>query len=141
MTGVTFLFVLYYYPNLPEMIPTHFDFNGVPDHYKQKEYIWFLPLLTIITYVSLLVVKRYPRILNYPVKITEENAEDQYNNAINLITVINLIIVISFSYLVYSKVQIAIGNGTGLGKYFLIIFLVALAIPTVISVYLAFKYK
>ena len=38
--GLLILIILpiYYYPELPEIIPRHFDLNGKPDGYGNKKY-------------------------------------------------------------------------------------------------------
>ncbi len=36
------------YPSLPDQIPIHFDFSGVPDNYAGKWFIFAIPLLSFV---------------------------------------------------------------------------------------------
>ena len=36
------------YPSLPEQIPAHFNFNGVPDNYEAKWFVFVIPILSFI---------------------------------------------------------------------------------------------
>ncbi len=113
-----------YYGDLPAAIPGHYGFGGTPDEYIDPATIWVLPVLGLVLYIGMGVLSRYPHILNYPIEITAENAERVYQLAVKMIRVINTEIVCMFSYITYSTIQTALGRQSGLGNYFIVIFVV-----------------
>jgi uncharacterized membrane protein len=69
------------YPGLPQTIPTHVGFDGTANAYGDKATILIVPAGTIVLYLVLLLVSRFPQAFNLPIAITETNAERQYRNA------------------------------------------------------------
>jgi H+/Cl- antiporter ClcA len=100
----------WYYNQLPDQIPIHFnwpskDANG----FGSKSLLWMSPIICGIIVIGLYILNHFPRIFNYPVKITEENAEYQYEQATQMIRVLNLII----GFLCLSVTATSIANGLG----------------------------
>lgn len=120
--GIVFLIFIpaYYYHLLPDIIPSHYDLNGIVNGTSNKSIIWVLPLIGLSTYIGLFILNRYPEIFNYPKEITEENAEQQYRLATRLIRVTNSVIIALFAYLTFSVIHRALGNQDGLVNYFVI---------------------
>ena len=116
------------YSELPEQIPIHFNLKGEADSYGSKFYIWFLPVLTILQYMLLTQIARYPHTFNYTVKITKENADRQYTIAVEMVTLLKLCIVIFFTYMTYQTVQIAMNGQGSLGFFSTFLFLGVIAI-------------
>jgi uncharacterized membrane protein len=117
------LLPLYYYNKLPNEIPVHFGPGGEPDSYKSKNNIWVVSLLGIALFVALNIVNRFPHAFNYMVKITEENAEDEYQRTTRLIRYLNTIIVLMFLYICYTSIEIALGNAIKLNVFYMIVFI------------------
>lgn len=97
-----------YYSELPDTIATHFNAAGEADDYGPKVSIWLLPLIGLGVYVALTLLNRQPQIFNYPVKITPENAERQYQLATRLIRVLKAGITWMFVYLCWLIVNAAL---------------------------------
>lgn len=54
------------YPSLPEQIPVHFGFNGVPDNYAGKWFVFVIPLISaLLTFVAEFMPKIDPKGHNY----------------------------------------------------------------------------
>ena len=68
------------YFDLPDTIPTHFNFQGQVDGYGHKSALWAIPMLSAGLYLALglIATKLKPWLMNYPVKVTEENAPKLY---------------------------------------------------------------
>ncbi|PWD51284.1 hypothetical protein C8046_12065 [Serinibacter arcticus] len=80
MLAVT-IAVLRAYPDLPDTVPTHFGANGQPDSYGPR---WSLLVLVGIWWVLLAGIgwlSARPRMLNYPLVVTESNAQLLYREA------------------------------------------------------------
>lgn len=130
IVGLLFLvllvvFPLYYFRELPDTIPTHFNAKGNPNDFSQKNIIWTLPIIGFVLYTGMLLLNKIPHRFNYLKKITEENAFRQYRIATKLLRTLRVIIVVSFFYIAYVSIQTALNKCDGLGRYFLPIFLIA----------------
>lgn len=111
------------YGSLPETIPVHFNASGQPDGYGGRGTLWLLPAIGLFMYIMMTIIEQFPQIYNYPVEITEENAERQYRNAGRLIRTLKTVILLVFSYLSFKTIETATGKASGLGKAFLPVFL------------------
>ncbi len=85
--------VSFYYAKLPEIIPIHFNANGIADGYGSKNHILLLPIIATVFFVGLYLLNRVPHIHNYTIKITPENAPEEYTKSTKLIRYVNLILV------------------------------------------------
>ena len=99
------------------------------------------PILCIITYGLMMVFTLFPNGYNYIVKITRENAENQYRNARELINYMNTEIVLFFAFLEWSCIQVALGQAEGIGTWFAIVFVVVLFITLGYKIYKMYKLK
>ncbi len=124
----------YYFSELPDMIPRHYGIDGTPDSFSSKKVIWTLPIVGTILFVGLYWINKYPHKFNYTQKITKDNAEKQYKNVMRMIRILNSLIACILAYISFSTVKTALGKQSGLGLYFIPIFL--LLIFTVIGYYL-----
>ncbi|WP_304517883.1 DUF1648 domain-containing protein [Cecembia rubra] len=130
---------IYYYPELPDRIPKHYDATGQVTAYGGKGMLWVMPIIGLITYAGLFFINKVPHIFNYPTEITTENAERQYRIATRMIRTLNVIIVYTFLYTSYGTIQNAMGIQVGLGKAFIPIFLIALFGTIVVYLVKAFR--
>lgn len=103
---------------LPESIPVHFDFAGNADVWGGKTDILLLFGLSVLFYVGLTWLSRYPQKFNYPWEINENNATRQYYLASNFIKIVKLQSVWLFAIISLKMVGVAIGQISGLGYLF-----------------------
>lgn len=105
--SIAFVFLLWIYTflnfrKLPKIIPIHFGFDGEPDNYGSKYFIFLLPIFALILYF--LLGYKIDTINNYPVKITEENKEIQF--LIGKTAVKSIISYILFMFIIIQKYMI-----------------------------------
>jgi uncharacterized membrane protein len=76
LTIVPSLFLLYYYPQLPEKIPAHWDWLGRPDRWVQKSFasVFFLSLMLFYLQGLFLLVKH--GLLGVKMTLPAERAEE-----------------------------------------------------------------
>lgn len=119
LSGVilTILFVLVYYKALPDTIPQHFNLNGSPDGFGAKSILFVLPVVAIVIYAMMTAGLRFPQLINYPVPITNENAERQYKNVALMLRVLKCLMTLSFSFLTFATIQNGLGRMDGLGTW------------------------
>ncbi|KUJ57250.1 DUF1648 domain-containing protein [Chryseobacterium aquaticum] len=65
------------YKILPAVIPTHFDFEGKADRFGNKKFAYLMPLFGTVAYFGFLTILNYPEAVNFPVKITDQNKDNQ----------------------------------------------------------------
>ena len=95
---VLWIYVIYNYNSLPEIINTHFNAQGKPDGSGEKQYIFGLPGVATFIYILVTISNRYPNILNYTVEITEENALEVYTKGTKIARILKIIIIGIFGY-------------------------------------------
>lgn len=71
-------YVLWRYPSLPEIVPTHFDFTGQPDDFGSRSSLLWLAGIMLIMGVLIAWASTKPHVLNYPGDITGANAQRLY---------------------------------------------------------------
>jgi uncharacterized membrane protein len=119
LIGVMVYFFIHY-STLPDTIPTHYGFSGKADGYGGKSTLLVLVGVLTAMYLLLLGVSRIPHKFNYVTEITESNAPRQYSIALQMMRIVKLIVVIIFSYIIVTTIQIAQGNAISLGTWFLV---------------------
>ncbi|RDY60727.1 DUF1648 domain-containing protein [Flagellimonas nanhaiensis] len=98
IVAINILLVLYFYFDLPETIPTHFNWKGEVDGYGHKSTLWIIPVISAALYFGMgfMVTKMKPYNMNYPIKVTEKNAPKLYATGLRMLAVMNLCFVIAF---------------------------------------------
>lgn len=122
------LILVYYWPTLPDVIPTHFGLSGEVDGWGSKNTLLILLVVNAGMYVMMTVFNFFPHIFNYPVEITEKNARAQYSNARLMMNIIKVEIAYFFAYIEWGTVQVALGNASGLDGRIMIIALILISV-------------
>ena len=90
------IFMLYYYSKLPQIIPSHLDSNGEIDGMGSKNMLCLVPIIGLLLYIAISYTNKKPHCFNFPYPITEENAERQYRNSLMMTRVIKCLIQLLF---------------------------------------------
>ena len=101
-------FPLFYFNQLPDMVPTHFDMSGNPDRFDKKSSLFIVPVIGTLLYLFLHFLSRNPHTFNYGVKITAENAAYQYRIGVRLTRMINALTMVLLASLNFFSIQIAL---------------------------------
>lgn len=103
----------HYYTELPDIIPTHYNLKGEVDGYGSKTMLWFLPILGLALYIGLytLIKKIKPWNHNYPLKVTETNAEQLYAMSTSMLYWINVSVALLFFVISITIILKATSNG------------------------------
>jgi uncharacterized membrane protein len=116
------------YSTLPARIPTHFDFQGIPDGWGGKTsfflYIGFcLFIYILITGISIaLTVIRNPKsLINLPesmkAQITPPQAEVLRVFMVRCLWGLKVITLGLITYLIYSNIEVALGHMNNIGSW------------------------
>lgn len=93
-----------FYTQLPDQIPLHFNWpskNAAGE--GPKVALFFLPVILSILSIGIYWLNRYPWVLNYPIKITNENAQKHYTIASQMLRWLNLLMGLTTLALTYSS--------------------------------------
>ncbi len=143
LLGLMFLagYVIYQFPGLPDIIPSHFNGAGQPDDYSQKSSILALPAIGTFLYFMLTLIALIPHQFNYTITITPANALKQYTIAIRLVRYLKAAIIWLFFYISFATVRVVAKEDSGLGLWFLPITLGGIFIPIIIYVIMASRHR
>lgn len=118
-----------YWNQLPEKMPIHFGATGKPDAWAGKASVWLLPAVGVFVYLLMTFISKKPSNFNYPTKVTPENAERKYRDAVAMIRWMKVSILVMFVYMVFMGIQTGLGNADGFGTFFIVVFLAAVLGP------------
>ncbi|MCK9203740.1 MAG: DUF1648 domain-containing protein [Bacteroidales bacterium] len=131
--------VLYYFPKLPDMVPSHFNEWGAPDNWENKSSVWSLLGITVFIYALLTFINFIPHRFNFPVRITPQNALRQYTLAMRLIRYLKIVLVWMFFYIDLTTIRVTSKSAAGLGTWFLPVIIVLILLPLIIYSLLVWK--
>lgn len=102
-----------YWPALPAVVPQHIGPSGMVDAWNTKQYMaLFFVGAALSMYLLMTILSRFPQLFNYPVRITEANAEYMYRLGKNLIQWFKVGTVWVIVTLEFQFFELALGRGT-----------------------------
>ncbi len=113
------------YGSLPDLIPAHYDANGVIDGYGGKSTIWVVITIMWVVVGLVSVVEQFPRLWNTGFKLTKGNHSRLLALTWYFISTTKLAISVMFTYIVVMCVR-----GGNLSPLFL---------PLVLTVFCAYS--
>src|SRR5690606_6125189 len=102
--------------NLPNEIPTHYNFAGEVDDWGPKWFIWTLPITGLVIWIGISIMEKFPHTFNY-IKISKDTIEEQYKNAVLMMNILKNECIILFSYLSWEMIQGAYGVNSNLNNW------------------------
>lgn len=105
---------LFLMPPASGPIPTHFDFTGTADSYGDT-IPWQIPLGTLVLYILMTIIARYPHQFNYPYPITAQNSLRQFQNSSMMILTLKTVLLMQLMYIL----MVQISSGKTLGSWFI----------------------
>lgn len=102
--------VLWFWSQLPPTIPIHFGLGGHANLFAPKITILIMPAVALFSYILMTVVSRHPHTWNYPVPITEENAERQYKIGMQVLIWMKAEMLLTLVFVVWQIIWVALGK-------------------------------
>jgi len=93
-----------------------------------------LPAVTLGLYVLLTVIGFFPRSLNFPVEVTEENRGRLEPIALSMMGWLKAELTWLFTYIAWAVIRVALGRANGLGWAFLPVALVAVGLTVAFGI-------
>ena len=100
------LFFIIQWPQIPELLPTHFGLSGQPDAWGDKESLLTPLLIGLALYLLLSVVELFPQIWNFPVSVTERNRGRLIEITLELFVGMKFLMVMSFGLISYWTITV-----------------------------------
>ena len=119
---VPLIYIAATWTSIPDQIPTHFNASGEADAWNSKTSVIVLIVVQVFIFILMLFSLLFPQIWNFPVKLTQNNAEAAYRYTRSMLCWMILGINAMFSY-----INIQSCRGASLGVFFLPITLGAIA--------------
>lgn len=110
---------------LPDQIPVHFTVFGDSGHVGGKAGIFIFPIIGFFSALFFSFASKGASMLNYPIKITEENAEQVYRETRRMLHILQLLIAVMLT-LLHTDVVLNAYEKTGLGSWMMPAFLILL---------------
>lgn len=104
------LTLFYYWPQLPDRVPQHFDARGSVNAWGSPGWLLILPIMSLVLVVLFGWLTRFPHRYNFPWEITEENAERQYQLANQLMAGIRVCMAWVFASISWEVCRVAVGG-------------------------------
>lgn len=141
--GIVCLIVIpiYFYNDLPDILPIHFNIKGQPDAFGSKDSIWILPSIGLFLYIGMTLLNRIPHFFNYPTKFTNKNAERLYTTETRTLRLFKVIVVLLFAYIDFQVIRIGLKESTELGVLFIPLIILILIVIVWVMVYKKKKKK
>jgi uncharacterized membrane protein len=134
-------FTLFAWFNLPAVVPAHFNAAGEINSYSSKATTLVLPVIGTFIFALMTLLNKHPHTHNYLVKITKDNAVQQYTLSTRLLRFMKLAVLIIFSSITVAVFLIAKGTIAGLGAWFLPSMLIIIFVPTIYMIVRSFRMK
>jgi len=120
------------WPALPASVPSHFDITGQPDEWGSKNTLLIFPIAGLILYALTSLAVRFPRMINYPVRITPQNAQRQYTLVVGMMRWLKAEVIWMMAFLAWQTAQVALGRAGALAGEFVFIIVGAMLITFVV---------
>jgi len=121
------------YNLLPDNVPIHYGMNGKADNWGSKINIFVIPFISMVLIFGISILNKFPHKFNYPVKVTDENAQKLYFKGTQAMRIIK--VSVSFLFLLIEFLICCSTENAQLPVWFLPAILM---IPVVLPIVLAF---
>lgn len=105
------IYILYNYSQLPQIVPSHWNINGNIDGMGPKSMTLLLPMVGLLLFLAISYTNKKPHSFNFPYPITEENAERQYRNSLMMTRIMKMLIQLLFLCITANIISIALPFG------------------------------
>ncbi|TQI71102.1 uncharacterized protein DUF1648 [Gramella sp. Hel_I_59] len=123
---IIWLITVIFYQNLPNEIPTHFNYQGMADNFGNRKEIFILPILATVLNIALTFLSKFLNSSNF----LNKRKDFQDSKVINkIIRFFKVAIPLIFGLIIYHTIEIAKNKSNGLGYWLLILTIIIINIP------------
>jgi len=128
------LFVIIMWSQIPDQIPTHYNFAGEADGYGGKGSLIFMMVLAWFMFILISVLMRFPNTWNMPVKVTAENKARLYSITRAMLEVVKML-----TSLLFAVMLINAAIATPMPRFILIALIAAMLLSIIMGIFLMYK--
>jgi|GEM_PF-1047673 len=104
---LTFVYVIAVWPTLPGQLPSHFNFSGEIDGWSRRSIVWLMPAAGLAIYLITSLSMFFPKYINLPVKVTDENRDRVMRESLLMLGWLKLLVLALFATITFFTVRIA----------------------------------
>ena len=125
---------LFFYGRIGEdmLIPIHYNVAGEIDGWGGRHFLWIIPLIALVFYIGLSLFEKFYKRAGYTLKATEKNAQYLYRQRVRFSRHMKVLSLLVFACLNNSSYAIAIGKGSGLNRFVIILLMGGLLLSVLI---------
>ena len=128
------LFVIIMWSQIPDQIPTHYNFAGEADGYGGKGSLIFMMVLAWFMFILITVLMRFPNTWNMPVKVTAENKARLYSITRAMLEVIKMLVSLLFAVMLINA-----AIATPMPRFILIALIAAMLLSIIMGIFMMYK--
>ena len=128
------LFVIIMWSQIPDQIPTHYNFAGEADGYGGKGSLIFMMVLAWFVFVLITVLMRFPNTWNMPVKVTAENKARLYSITRAMLEVIKMLVSLLFAVMLINA-----AIATPMPRFILIALIAAMLLSIIMGIFMMYR--
>ncbi|KKI89165.1 membrane protein [Bacillus sp. SA1-12] len=127
--AASIIFLIFVWSILPGKVPGHYNASGEVDRWGSKWELLILPLVGAVIIVIMQVLERFPEVHNYPERLKKMNAAQFHLHSRKLVNQLKNICLVLFALILFESVSIALGWGSGFGKWILPVTIIGTGFP------------
>ena len=128
------LFVIIMWSQIPDQIPTHYNFAGEADDYGGKGSLIFMMVLAWFMFILITILMRFPNTWNMPVKVTAENKSRLYSITKAMLEVIKML-----ASLLFAVMLINAAIATPMPRFILIALIAAMLLSIIMGIFMMYN--
>lgn len=121
--AISLVMTIIYFPQLPNEVPSHYDFRGEADSWANKWFIFFIPTISIGLWLLMGQLEKYPQFINMPGFKVDSASPRQIANMKEMAYVMRFAIVLFLSWMTIQVVLQAVDGRNDLGIWGFVLFI------------------
>ncbi|MDD3223649.1 MAG: DUF1648 domain-containing protein [Clostridium sp.] len=99
-------YLIVFWPNIPNRIPTHYNSAGIIDNFGSKNEIFIGPIISTALYIILTLQFFYPSNGKLSIMATEEDRKVAHANIKSMMILTKMEVIIVLTYIFYCTIKI-----------------------------------
>ncbi len=133
--ALTFIIIAYYWGKYPNSVAIHYNALGQADSFGSKWLLLILPLTALLTFIGMTYLNKFPHVFNFPVEVSERNAELLYKTGKRTISFMKMTVCLLILYINISQVSSMIFNRSGINVFIILFFILCLIVAPIFAAF------
>ncbi|MDD6237472.1 MAG: DUF1648 domain-containing protein [Clostridiales bacterium] len=111
--------LIFYWPQIADKIPSHYNDAGQPDAWSNKNMLITLAIVQAVLFIGITVLSLFPKIWNMPTAVSETGKQFMILKTRTMICNMKLLLTVGFSYILLCSAA-----GKQLSGWFLVLMII-----------------